>query len=98
MPHLTPRQKRAQFFFALGHQRRLRIIEVLSQHPTGLTYEGLGLVAGIPEASLSHHLKFLRDADIALRTIKGRYSVYRLNIMRLQNMSVALAKLPSKAA
>ncbi len=86
MPTLTRRQHKAQFFFALGHPRRIKLVEILTEHPSGITYEALKIASGIPEASLSHHLRFLRDANLTLRTIQGRHSFYRLNSEVLKKM------------
>lgn len=73
------RQKTAQLYFALGHQRRLRIIETLQSRPKGLTFEELEFLTGIPHSSLSHHIRFLKDAGLLLRQVKDRYTLYRLD-------------------
>lgn len=80
------RQTAAKFFFALGHQRRIRIIDVLTDHPNGLSFEALEGEALILGASLSHHLRFLKDAGIVQRKIKDRYSIYRLDTAYLEMM------------
>ena len=79
MPRQTPRQATAKFFFALAHQRRLKIIETLQGHPKGITYDALGQATGIPEGSLTHHLRILGEADVIGRKIKDRFTYYRLN-------------------
>ncbi len=86
MTKAKSRQNAAKFFFALGHQRRLRIIDVLTDHPNGLSFEKLESEALILGASLSHHLRFLKDAGIIQRKIKDRYSIYRLNTAYLEMM------------
>lgn len=86
MRYPTSRQKTAKFFFALGHPRRLKIIEILEQHPNGLTYEAIGKIACLPDASLSHHLRILGEAGLHHRKIKDRFSIYTLNRTRLNHM------------
>lgn len=83
MHALTPRQKTARSFFALGHPRRLKIVEILADYPRGTTYEALGTATGIPPASLTHHLRFLKDAHLVHRKISGPYSIYTLDQTQL---------------
>jgi DNA-binding transcriptional ArsR family regulator len=71
-------QKAAKFYFALGHQRRLRIIAALHKNQDGLTFEQLEVLTRIPHSSLSHHLRILTDAHLIGRRIKDRFSIYRL--------------------
>ncbi len=78
MPTLTRRQKTARFHAALGHQRRIKILEVLNDHTKGLTYEHLSVAARIPEGSLCHHLRVLSQADLVLRKVRGRHTYYKL--------------------
>jgi len=79
MPKPLTNAQKAKFFFALGHVRRLRIIDTLQNRPKGLTFEELELLARVPGASLSHHLRFLKEAGIVSRTVKARYSIYALH-------------------
>lgn len=80
MPQSTSRQNRAKIYFALGHQRRLKILEVLEEFPNGLTYEDLGVLTKIPEGSLTHHLRILKDANFISRKVRDRYSYYHLKL------------------
>jgi len=86
MRELTANQKTAQFFFALGHPRRLRIIKVLTDHPAGLSCEAIERLARIPRSSLCHHLRFLKDAGVAIRTVQDRFSIYRLDQSHMERM------------
>ncbi len=85
-------QKSAQFFFALGHPRRLRIIDMLQEHPKGLTFESLEGRTSILGASLSHHLRFLKDAKIINRQVRDRFSIYRLDEDHLKWMMTTQAR------
>ena len=78
--------KSAQFYFALGHPRRLRIIDILKTQPNGLSFEDLEQETTIRGASLSHHLRFLKDAKIIHRQIRDRFSIYKLDADYLEWM------------
>jgi len=82
MERLTKSQKRAQFFAALGHTRRLRILAILIEYPKGVPFEVIEALSGIKGASLFHHLRPLRDAGLISRKIKGRNPDGRLTPSR----------------
>ncbi len=75
----TPRQKTAKLFFALGHQRRLKILDHLQQSSAPLTYEQIWTATRMSQGALTHHLRILSDVGLINRTIKNRYSFYRPN-------------------
>ena len=79
MEFKTKSQKQAHFFAALGHTRRLRIIDKLASAPKGMTFEDIAEHTGITGSSLFHHLRPLREAGLIDRKIKGRYTYYRLD-------------------
>lgn len=87
MPKAMSRQKTAQLYFALGHQRRLRIIDTLKSRIGGLTFEELEFLARIPRSSLSHHVRFLKDAGLLHRQVKNRFTIYSLNTKLLDQMT-----------
>ena len=80
------RQKTAQLYFALGHPRRLRIIEALQSRPKGVTLEDLEILARIPHSSLCHHIRFLKEAGLLTRQVRDRFSIYALNRHLLDGM------------
>lgn len=84
METLTKSQKLAQFFAALGHTRRLRIVNLLAISPKGLTFEDIETQTGITGSSLFHHLRPLRDAGLINRKIKGRFTFYSLDATPLR--------------
>lgn len=94
----TSRQTTAKFFFALGHPRRLLIIEELSRAPEGMTFEAIGVATRLADASLSHHIRFLNEAGLLSRKIKDRYSIYRLNTARISQMTGLLPPTFAQAA
>jgi len=76
MHQMTYRQKIAQIHAALGHARRLRLIDILSDEPKGLTFEELSHRSAINQSTLGHHVKVLLAAGFLNKTIKGPYSIY----------------------
>lgn len=84
MDVVTKNQKLAQFFFALGHGRRLRIVATLSSAPQGMTFEAIEAATDIKGSSLTHHMRILKDAGLVVRKVVGRNSVYRFNKTPLQ--------------
>ena len=80
--------KQAKVFFALGHPRRLRILEALQNRPKGLTFEHIELLVHVRGASLSHHLRFLKDAKLINREIRDRFSIYTLNRAQLARIAL----------
>lgn len=79
MEFQTKPQKMAHFFAALGHTRRLKIINLLAETPRGLTFEAIEEQTGIAGSSLFHHLRPLREAGLLNRKIKGRFTYYSLD-------------------
>jgi len=94
----TSHQKAAEFHFALGHPRRLRIINVLNDTPKGLTFEMLEDETLIFGASLSHHLRFLKDAGIVHRQIRDRFSIYTLDTTYMDRMMTSGVTKPIRKA
>jgi len=66
----------AQIHSALGHARRLRLIDILIDTPNGLTFEALSHRSKINQSTLGHHVKVLLAAGFLKKKIKGPYSIY----------------------
>ncbi len=79
MEPMTYRQKIARTHAALGHARRLKILEVLEDRPDGLSFEQIGNTCKINGSTLGFHIKCLMQAGFLRKTIKGPYSIYRYN-------------------
>jgi len=75
----TKRQTTAKLFFAMGHQRRLRILDLLTASRDPLTYEQIEIATCMSQGSLSHHLRLLSEVGLIERTIKSKYSYYSPN-------------------
>lgn len=76
--NLTSEEQRlAQMMKALGHPARLQILLYLSQNPQCITGD---IVSALPlaQATVSQHLKVLRDAGLICGTIEGPATCYCL--------------------
>jgi len=65
-------------FKALADQKRLRILYELTQRGKTCVCDLVDIV-GIPQSSLSYHLKLLVDANFVLRETHGTWSYYEIN-------------------
>lgn len=70
------RSTAAQRLKALGHPDRLRIVEVLTQHPT--TVGEIAARAGLSLRTASRHMGILYAAGIAERSHHGNHVLYAL--------------------
>ena len=70
------RQFKAEFFKALGHPMRIRILELLRQGPSsvGKLQEALGA----PESSISQQLAVLRSRNIVVTERHGTTVIYSI--------------------
>ncbi len=75
-------------FLALGQETRLNIFRLIVQRgDTGLTPSDLVEKLGIPNATLSFHLKELLRANLLLVERQGRNLIYRPNAVLVQSLS-----------
>ncbi len=75
-------------FLALGQESRLNVFRLIVQRgDTGLTPSELVEQLGMPNATLSFHLKELLRADLLLVERRGRNLVYRPNAALVQALS-----------
>ena len=70
------RQFKAEFFKALGHPMRIRILELLRQGPSSVTR--LQAAIGAPESSISQQLAVLRSRNIVVTERRGTTVIYRV--------------------
>ncbi len=87
------------FFKALSDPNRLRIVALLAKE--ALSVEQLAEMLGLSSSTVSHHLALLSRAGLVSARAEGYYSVYRLEIVWLMEMSqrlLAAETLPSVAA
>ena len=75
-------------FLALGQETRLNIFRLIVQRgDTGLTPSELVEKLGIPNATLSFHLKELLHANLLLVERQSRNLIYRPNAPLVQELS-----------
>jgi DNA-binding transcriptional ArsR family regulator len=78
-------------FLALGQETRLNVFRLIVQRgDVGLTPSDLIEKLGIPNATLSFHLKDLVDAELLLVERQGRNMIYRPNAEHVQKLSTFL--------
>lgn len=78
------RQFKAEFFKALGHPLRIRILEILRQGPTSVGK--LTELAGAPESSISQQLAVLRSRNIVVTERRGTTVIYRIRDAELSEL------------
>ena len=71
-------QRLAHMMKALGHPARMQIIRYLSDHPQCFTGD-IVEVLPLAQATVSQHLKVLRDAGLICGTIEGPATSYCLD-------------------
>ena len=77
-----------QAFLALGQESRLNVFRLIVQRgDIGLTPSQIIEKLGIPNATLSFHLKELAHADLLIVERQGRNLIYRPNTKLVQNLS-----------
>jgi predicted transcriptional regulator len=78
-------------FLALGQESRLNIFRLVVQRgDVGLTPSEIIEILGIPNATLSFHLKELVQAQLLLVERQSRNLIYRPNAELVQNLSAFL--------
>lgn len=78
-------------FLALGQETRLNVFRLIVQRgDVGLTPSEIIEKLGIPNATLSFHLKDLVDAELLLVERQSRNLIYRPNAEQVQKLSIFL--------
>ena len=78
-------------FLALGQESRLNIFRLIVQHgESGLTPGEIIEKLGIPNATLSFHLKELAQANLLVVERQSRNLIYRPNASLVQDLSAFL--------
>jgi ArsR family transcriptional regulator, arsenate/arsenite/antimonite-responsive transcriptional repressor len=74
----TDEERLAAMMKALGHPARMQIVRYLSEHPGCITGD-IVEVLPLAQATVSQHLKVLRDAGLICGTIDGPATCYCLH-------------------
>jgi ArsR family transcriptional regulator len=86
----------ARAFRALGDEKRLRIVELLSGGAQCVC--DLAVSVGAKQPLLSFHLKTLREAGLVVATRRGKWIYYSLNVELLGELEGDLARLSEASA
>jgi ArsR family transcriptional regulator len=73
----------ADLFKALGDEKRLQILRMLSEGETCVC-EFIEIL-GISQPAVSHHMKILKQAGLIHDRREGRWIYYRLNVERFDH-------------
>ena len=79
---------------ALGHGRRLEILEFLAQGERSV--EALAESAGLPVANASQHLRLMRQAGLLVSRRDGKRILYRLSDPSVLDVTAALRRVAER--
>ena len=79
---------------ALGHGRRLEILELLAQGERSV--EALAETAGLPVANASQHLRLMRQAGLLVSRRDGKRILYRLSDPSVLDVAAALRRVAER--
>ena len=91
-----PTERVARAFRALGDEKRLRVVELLSGGAQCVC--DLAVKVGAKQPLLSFHLKTLREAGLVVATRRGKWIYYSLNEELLGELEGGLARLGEASA
>ena len=87
----SKRDKLACLFDALGHSRRILVLDTLLNAPkTGLSFGQLAYITKIDPSVLTHHLRMMRRADLIFSKTKGRSTLIGLHPKERARLQVLL--------
>ncbi len=77
---LDSRKKLAAFFDALGHHRRVLIVQVLQKYGVaGLSFGDLAACTDMTYSNLTHHLNMLKKGGVLASRTKGNSTILTLS-------------------
>lgn len=91
-----PGERAARAFRALGDEKRLTIVRLLSGGPQCVC--DLAARVGAKQPLLSFHLKTLREAGLVVATRRGKWIYYSLNDELLGELEGGLGRLAEASA
>lgn len=78
------------FFKSLADERRLRIVGLLAEEPR--CGRELATEIGVSPANITHHMRLLKSAGLVRERREKPYTIYSLDLSRLQKTLKSLAK------
>ena len=82
----------ARYAKALGDPIRIRLVDVLAQHPGELCAGELLPLFGVAKSTLSHHLRTLTDAGIIETRHQGTFAYYLVHPQALADLACWLGQ------
>ena len=95
---LADAQRFAAVARALGDPVRLQIVDVLHHHAGAVCVCEINDLFGLAQATVSHHLKVLRDAGIVDSEKRGLWAFYYVKREFLDELGSWLLETPAPAA
>lgn len=84
-------EEAAQAFAALGSEQRLAVLQALvAAGPAGMSAGRLGQRTNIPASTLTHHLRFLKQAGLIKQQRDGRSIISVASFARVEQLSAYL--------
>jgi ArsR family transcriptional regulator, arsenate/arsenite/antimonite-responsive transcriptional repressor len=83
-------------FAALGHPRRIQLMNMLVRSGFPVCVCDLVTVTGWPQSTVSHHLKQLADAGLLHRQQRGKWAYYSADRAALSSLA-AVVTVPDAA-
>ncbi len=86
-----PHTEIADTFAALGHPKRIKVLELLLEKlPGDATFGEVQKHTGIAASTLTHHLREMENGNIIIRQPQGTSTRLTLNLNHLQNTLAGL--------
>lgn len=99
-PPLTREQASdyTSLFRALGDETRIQIVHLLAERAEPLCVCHIEAAFELSQATISHHLRVLRDAGLVTTERRGVWIYYHLNRLRLDALASQFASLARSAS
>lgn len=78
---------------ALGHPVRLQMVALLSQEGAPLCVCDIEAHFNLKQPTISHHLRWLREAGLVIAEVRGPYTYYQLKPEVLEDLGAWLQRL-----
>ncbi len=81
---IQQRKKLANVFDALGHYRRIAIVQALQKAGHGgLAFGELARRTSMSESNLKHHIRMMKRGGFLRTSTRGRFTIFVLDTKRL---------------
>jgi len=96
VPLTTPRlssddaAQLAGLFKALGHPTRVQVMNLLVSRPSSVCVYDITVAMGLPQSTVSHHLKLLVGAGLLLREQRGIWAYYSVDLVAMKHLGMVI--------